>query len=66
MQFTGSAVSIVRGSELLLPLALLEQGVSPLQPDLIRARVTLTPLPPMAVSQTSNTVDIHRPPVLTA
>ena len=66
VQFTGSAVSIVRGPELLLPLAVLEQGVSPLQPDLIRARVTLTPLPPMAVSQTSNTVDVHRPPVLTA
>jgi hypothetical protein len=47
-----------------IPLAVLEQGVvSPLQPDAIRARVTLTPLPPQTVMHDSNTVDPNKPPV---
>ena len=42
----------------------LQQGVvSPLQPDAIRARVTLTPLPPQTVMHDSNTVDLNKPPV---
>jgi hypothetical protein len=55
---------VQRDFQVLIPLAVLEQGVvSPLQPDAIRARVTLTPLPPQTVMQDSNTVDLNKPPV---
>ena len=56
--FTGSAVGFVRIPERTLPLADLQQGVSPLQQEPIRARVTLTPLPPAAPSQDSNIVQL--------
>jgi hypothetical protein len=56
--FTGSAVAYVRGPEMTLPLAALEGGISPLQTDAIRARVTLTPLPPTAPTRESNTVEL--------
>lgn len=60
--FTTSAEAFVRGPERTLPLADLEQGVSPLQSDSILARVTLTPLPTAAPSRDSNIVQLNPPP----
>jgi hypothetical protein len=46
-----------------LPIANLEQGsISPLEPNPIRARVTLAPLPPTPPTRESNTVNIHQEP----
>jgi hypothetical protein len=53
--------------ELTLPIASLEQGsISPLEPNAIRARVTLAPLPPTTPTRESNTVNIHQEPVIDA
>jgi hypothetical protein len=53
---------VQRSYQVLVPLAVLEQGIlSPAQADPIRARVTLTPLPPQTVTQDSNTVDLNQP-----
>jgi hypothetical protein len=53
--------------ELTLPIASLEQGsLSPLEPNAIRARVTLAPLPPTTPTRESNTVNIHQEPVIDA
>jgi hypothetical protein len=58
---------VPRNYEKLVPLAALEQGIiSPSQPDAIRARVTLTPLPAQTVTHDSNTVDISTPVVANA
>jgi len=52
-----TAGGFVRGQERTLPLANLEQGgISPILGEPIKARVTLTPLPPAAPSQDSNLV----------
>lgn len=59
--FTADAVRFTREPELKLPLATLTQSISPLQPDAIRARVTLTPLPPTAPSRESNVVELNQP-----
>ena len=64
--FTTAATSIVRAPEKTLPLAALNQNVSPLQPALIRARVVLTPLPPAAPSRESNVVTLNQPLIATA
>jgi hypothetical protein len=56
--FTGSEEGYTRGWELTLPLSALEGGVSPLQQPPIRARVSLTPLPPAAPTRESNAVEL--------
>ncbi len=63
--FTTAATSIVREPEKTLPLAALNQNVSPLQPALIRAWVTLTPLPPPAPSRESNVITLNQPVIAT-
>jgi hypothetical protein len=63
--FTDNAVSFTHTRELTLPIAPLEQGsVSALEPNAIRARVTLAPLPPTTPTRESNTVNIHQEPVI--
>jgi hypothetical protein len=62
--FTTSMVSVVREPEKSIPLADLEQGISPLQRSAISARVTLIPLPPSDVAQESNVVTLGRPVVV--
>ncbi len=62
--FTSDAVAYEQGRELTLPLSALSQSDTPLQPDAIRARVTLTPLPPTAPSRESNVVELGQPPVI--
>jgi hypothetical protein len=64
--FTANQQSYVHGAEKLLPLASLEGGLGPFDRDAVQARVTLTPLPPSAISQSSNTVILDRPPVVEA
>jgi hypothetical protein len=58
-----SASQVQRNYEVLVPLSVLEQGiVTPAQPDVIQARVTLTPLPPQTVTKPSNAVDLNAAP----
>jgi hypothetical protein len=61
VMFTGSDEGYQRGWELTLPLSELESGVSPLQNPPIRARVSLTPLPPTGPTRESNTVELGVP-----
>jgi hypothetical protein len=63
--FTGNETGFTHSREKTLPMANLEQGsVSPFEPNAIRARVTLAPLPPTPSTRESNTVDIHHEPVI--
>jgi hypothetical protein len=63
--FTDNTVGFTHTRELRLPTASLEQGsVSPFEPNAIRARVTLAPLPPTTPTRESNTVNIHQEPVV--
>jgi hypothetical protein len=63
--FTGNATGFTHTREKTLPIADLEQGsISPLEPNPIRARVTLAPLPPTTPTRESNTVNIHEEPVI--
>lgn len=63
--FTDNAVGFTHTRELTLPAAALEQGsISALEPNAIRARVTLAPLPPTTPTRESNTVNIHQDPVI--
>jgi hypothetical protein len=57
--------SFQRISERDIPMSVLEQGIiSPFEADLIRARITLTPLPMEAPTRESNTVNVNQPPVV--
>jgi hypothetical protein len=64
--FDASQQSVVHGAERLLPRSALESGLGPFERDAVEARVTLTPLPPSAVSENSNAVILEQPPVVEA
>jgi hypothetical protein len=63
--FTDAQRGYQRTWSITLPIAVLENGRSPLQADPIEARVTLTPIPPAETTAKSNLMPVNQAPVLT-
>ena len=62
VRFTNSQVAFTQSREITVPSAVLDEDPGPvIREDEIRARVTLTPLPPASPSRDSNLVRRGRP-----
>ena len=62
VMFTADAEGFVREPELKIPMSALLQGPSALNSGAIRARVSLTVIPPAPLSRESDTVHLNQPP----
>ncbi len=61
VEFNGDEVAFTRDAQKEIPMSALNQGASPLEAGAIRARVSLTVLPPLSPSRESNVVQLNQP-----
>ena len=62
VEFSGDEVGFTREPQMEIPMSALNQGASPLESGVIRARVSLTVLPPLSPTRESNIVHLNQPP----